>query len=109
ENARAVLESSCGNNMNIRTRSSWKATTISGIVVVVTLLGCAQVPKESVELSATVGRDIASVHKAHRELAQLVFERMRRDINRFVDNVYAPHQIRAFMEADAKLAKSSSP
>jgi len=70
---------------------------------------CAQVPKESVELSVTVGRDIVSVHKAHRELAQLVFERMRRDINRFVDTIYAPFQVRNVMESDNRLARSQNP
>lgn len=71
--------------------------------------GCASVPKESVELSATVGRDIANVHKSHKELAQILFSRMERDVNRFVDKVYAPHQIRAVMDRQYELAKSSDP
>jgi hypothetical protein len=71
--------------------------------------GCAQVPKESVELSATVGRDLAEVHKAHRELAQLLFRRMRKDVNRFVDDVYAPHQIRFVMAEEQKKADSTDP
>jgi len=72
------------------------------------LVACAQVPKESVELSATLGRDIASVHKSHRELAQLLFARMNKDINRFVDQVYAPYQIRRAMVRQNELARSSS-
>lgn len=55
--------------------------------------GCAQVPKESVELSTTVGRDIAVAHEAHRNLVQTLFGRMKQDVNRFVDEVYAPFQI----------------
>jgi hypothetical protein len=71
-------------------------------------MSCAQVPKESVELSATVGRDLATVYKAHRELAQVLFARMRRDINRFVDDVYAPFQINRAMIRQGELANSSN-
>jgi hypothetical protein len=39
--------------------------------------GCAQVPKQSVELSATVGRDIAQVYKAHRELVVILYPPQR--------------------------------
>jgi len=70
---------------------------------------CASVPKESVELSATVGRDIATVHKSHIELAHILFSRMRKDVNRFIDDVYAPYQIRTVMDRQYELAKSSNP
>jgi hypothetical protein len=79
------------------------------IPVVLSILlvsGCAQVPKESVELSATLGRDIAVTHKAHVQLATLLFERMKQDVNRFVDRTYAPYQIKNAMERQKKLADS---
>lgn len=71
------------------------------------LAGCAHVPKESVELSATIGRDLATVHASHRELAQILFSRMRQDINQFVDEVYAPFIIDSLMTRQHKLAQSS--
>lgn len=71
-------------------------------------LQCAQVPKESVELSATIGRDLAEVHRAHRELAEVLFARMRSDVNRFVDEVYAPYQVRTVMDRQWALAHSDS-
>lgn len=79
-------------------------------IVLVGLLfaACASVPKESVELSATVGRDLAIVHKAHREIAQILFTRMRSDVNRFVDDVYAPFQIRNAMNRQQQLAISTN-
>jgi len=67
---------------------------------------CAQVPRESVELSTTIGRDLAAVHESHRELAQILFDRMKGDINRFVDQVYAPHQINVAMARQQELAES---
>jgi len=79
------------------------------VLIGLLLMACAQVPKQSVELSATVGRDIAIVHTAHRELAQVLFGRMQQDINRFVDDVYAPYQIRNTFNRQNELARSSDP
>lgn len=78
------------------------------ILVGLAVCSCAQVPKQSVELSSTVGRDIAAVHKAHTELAHILFQRMRQDINQFVDSFYAPSVIRSVMELDREYAISES-
>lgn len=66
------------------------------------LSACAQVPKESVELSVTVGRDLAEVHRAHRELAIEYFDCVKKDINEFIDEVYRPYMIQKTM-ADFRL------
>lgn len=71
--------------------------------------GCAQVPKESVELSTTVGRDIAQVYRMHRELALILYERIKDDVNRFVDDVYAPYQIEKLLQADHEDFKNGDP
>ena len=72
------------------------------IVVMFVLLGCAQVPRESVELSTTVGRDIAEVYRAHRELAGIFYKRIKDDINAFVDKVYGPYQIQKLLQGEQK-------
>ncbi|HYD79128.1 MAG TPA: hypothetical protein VEC06_04915 [Paucimonas sp.] len=79
------------------------------VVLLAAIAGCAQVPKESVELSSTVGRDVTALHQSHRNLAKLLFSRMRADINRFIDNTYAPYQIRSAMERDFQNSKSALP
>lgn len=71
--------------------------------------GCASVPKEAVTLSTTVGRDIAEVHRAHYQIATILFSRMRSDINRFVDQVYVPYQIKAATDLQWRLARSENP
>jgi len=71
--------------------------------------GCAQVPKQSVELSATVGRDIAQVYKAHRKLAVILYGRIKNDVNKFIDEVYAPYQIKKLLQADHKDFKKGDP
>ncbi len=73
------------------------------------LLACAQVPPEAIELSATVGRDLAIVHESHRQLATILFNRMKDDVNRFVDDVYAPHQIQFVMNGEIAVASDPDP
>jgi hypothetical protein len=60
--------------------------------------GCASTPKQAVELSVTVGRDIESVHSAHVALAGKYFDRMESDVNRFVDTKYRPYCIEKSMQ-----------
>ena len=78
-----------------------------GLLILFT--GCAQVPKESVELSATVGRDIAQVYKAHRDLAIILYGRIINDVNKFIDEVYAPYQIQRLLQADHEDFKRGDP
>lgn len=81
----------------------------AAIWLLLTLTACAQVPREAVDLSATIGRDVAELQRAHRETALLLFQRMRDDIDRFVDDVYAPYQINAVMARQFELANSQDP
>jgi hypothetical protein len=69
------------------------------------LAGCASVPVESVQLSEAVGRDLESLHVAHKELAVRYFQRMHRDVDEFVDEVYRPYVIRSTMEDLGLIAK----
>lgn len=73
----------------------WICLALVGLII-----SCAQVPKEAVELSTTVGRDIAIVHNAHREMALILYGRIKDDVNRFVDDVYAPYQISKLLLAE---------
>ena len=64
------------------------------LVLIFLFHGCAGVPKESVELSVTLGRDLAEVHRSHRQLAIQYFVQIKNNINKFVDEVYRPYIIR---------------
>ncbi len=63
------------------------------------LVACARVPQESVELSVTLGRDLAEAHRANRALASQYFSRMYADVDAFVDRTYRPYLIRSAMES----------
>jgi hypothetical protein len=75
--------------------------TVSRLFLVAALVlaaGCATVPPESIELSATIGRDLSTVHEANRNLALMHFDHLLADVDRFVDEVYRPYIIQATME-----------
>lgn len=73
------------------------------------LLACASTPKQTVELSATVGRDIEAVHVAHVALARKLFDRMEADVNAFVDGTYRPYSISRNIQKFALIEKISHP
>ncbi|GEA20349.1 hypothetical protein [Vibrio harveyi] len=69
-------------------------------VFLVLLSGCTQVPIQSVELSATVGRDIEKMHKAHVQTISILYSRMKADVNEFIDDVYMPYAIKEAIKKD---------
>lgn len=71
-----------------------KVTTL----IFVFVAGCAQVPEQSVELSATVGRDVAAIKESHVALVNIYYDNLITNINQFVDDVYLPYQIQKTLE-----------
>jgi len=69
--------------------------------------GCAQTPQESVELSKTVGRDLQSIESAHLALVKLHFDSRRAQVDRFIDEVYAPHTIKTTLDVRPQGASMS--
>jgi hypothetical protein len=65
------------------------------------LVCCAQIPKESIELSVTVGRDLAIMERSHKKLVEIYYENLINQINDFVDNVYLPYQIKKTLSDEA--------
>ena len=61
---------------------------------------CASVPRESVDLSQSIGTDLEMMQNSHKDLAVILFGRMKDDINNFVDNVYKPYQIRRLLQQE---------
>lgn len=54
---------------------------------------CTVIPKETVVLSETLGDDLQVLHKSHRTAIELQYNRLKDDVNRFVNEVYAPFVI----------------
>jgi len=66
--------------------------------IFIIITACSSIPKESVELSLTTGRDISAMQRAHLELIDLFYNRLISDVNRFIDEVYAPYQTEKLVE-----------
>ncbi|GJL89848.1 MAG: hypothetical protein DHS20C03_35570 [Minwuia thermotolerans] len=67
------------------------------LLLPVTFTACDTVPEEAVTLADTVGRDLEEVHRAHRELANLLYQRLEADIDRFIDDEYRPAYLQSFL------------
>lgn len=63
------------------------------LLPILLMAACAQVPKAAVELSATVGRDMTEMQRAHTALVNIHYEQHLANINRFIDEVYLPWQV----------------
>lgn len=87
-----------GGNPSLRKR--WTGAVV--LILLSLCFSCAQVPKESVELSTTVGRDIAEMSILHHQTVVILYKRIKNDVNKFVDEVYAPYQIHNLLIADQK-------
>ncbi len=61
--------------------------------------GCASVPKESVELSYTLGNDLESLHQSYKTLIARHFELLRREVNSAIDRVFIPAYINDFVKS----------
>lgn len=69
---------------------------IAILFVALLLVGCQNVPKESVELANTVGRDLEEIHRSHLALAELHFNQQIDRANQFIDETYRPAYIEEF-------------
>lgn len=85
-------------NVNDRCAPSGAWTRRAALLAAVALAACASTPRQAVELSATVGRDVEAVHRAHIALAGKYFDRMEADVNAFVDGRYRPYSIEKNMK-----------
>lgn len=68
-------------------------------VLTVSLLGCATVPKEVVELSYTVGQDLEALHLSYRTLMEVHFDGLRAQPVDFLEKRWIPAFLQDFMQS----------
>lgn len=54
---------------------------------------CVSIPKETVTLSKVIGSDLVILQKSHVNMTQLYYQRIKSNINEFIDNTYKPYII----------------
>lgn len=62
----------------------------TAVLVLMIAFGCASVPKEAVQLSYAVGRDIQEIHKGYRNTVRAYFQEMRERGLEVIDNQWRP-------------------
>ncbi|WP_439182628.1 hypothetical protein [Carboxylicivirga taeanensis] len=63
---------------------------LAAIIIISLLSSCASIPKETVELSKVLGSDIQTLQRSHESMIDLYYNKIITDVNRFIDDVYAP-------------------
>ncbi|NIV96577.1 hypothetical protein GWN42_28285 [candidate division KSB1 bacterium] len=79
------------------------------LLVTFTLIGCATVPKEVVELSYTIGGDLEEVHASYKRLVQTHFDGLRAQTLDFFNNKWKPTFLRKFIENSNLVERVSDP
>lgn len=61
-------------------------------------MGCATVPREVVELSYAIGRDVEALHVSYRELVRQHFAQLRAQTTQFIDERWTPVFLKDFIQ-----------
>ncbi len=97
--------------MPIRQRTRWTLKVLLVLGALLTVSGCATVPRESVLLSQTIGDDLQAVHASYSSLCRTHFASLRLQINAFIDTRWTPTYLREFIRDGelVALATASNP
>ncbi len=76
------------------------------VSVTLILAACASIPKEVVTLSQTLGSDLKILHNSHVNTVDIYFDKMKEEINSFVDEKYAPFVIHYVLKSELAEYKS---
>lgn len=68
------------------------------ILLLLFFAGCAQVPPQTVELSATLGKDLEDLHRSHRKAVDLLHDRNVDIVNRYIQDVVVPIYVKAAVD-----------
>lgn len=73
------------------------------------LTACVSIPRQTVTLSQTIGSDLRELQRAHLNFINIYFDKIRTDINVFIDDVYAPYVIHYILKIELKNFKDGIP
>lgn len=77
----------------LRMKTAEVIKPLSAVFAALLMLACSSVPKETIELNSTIGRDIGAIRSAHLETVRLYYNRIEDEINEFIDEVYLPYTV----------------
>lgn len=92
-----------------------KKTIFGYIITLIPLfISCATIPKETVTISETIGKDLQILHDSHKSALKLYYEKVEKEINSFINDVYSPYvihyalnsELTKYKEGDSSLYKA---
>ncbi|MCP4582661.1 MAG: hypothetical protein GY839_13710 [candidate division Zixibacteria bacterium] len=92
--------------MNLRANRLLKSIIV---IITISLIGCASIPKEVVELSYTMGQDLNAVHLSYKGLIKTHFDGLRKQAEDFVENEWTPLYLKKFIEKGKLVDKAKDP
>ena len=69
--------------------TNWSLFIISSFLSII-LSGCYSAPKQTIQLTEITDQQIAELQKSHIHFVQLYYDKLRDDINDFIDNKWTP-------------------
>lgn len=77
--------------------------------VILFINACAVIPKETIILSENIGKDLQTLYSSHRNTIQLYYDKIKNNINTFIDDVYSPYIIHFALESELIEYKAGQP
>ena len=76
------------------------------LAIVCLLNSCVSVPKETVQLSGVIGKDLTVLQNSHTTMVELFYNEIIHNINDFIEDVYAPFIINYVLQGELKNYKN---
>lgn len=70
------------------------------LILIFLMLSCISVPKESITLSETLGKDLQSLKQSHVNTISIYYNTLESKIDKFIDEVYSPFIIQFVLESE---------
>ena len=80
---------------------------IQFLLITVLISSCVSIPKETVELSQALGKDLKVLHTSHRNVVTIYYQKIKDNINIFVKDVYAPYIINFVLKKELNSYKNN--
>ena len=76
------------------------------LLITILITSCISIPKETVQLSQALGKDLKVLHTSHRNVVTIYYEKIKDNINLFIKDVYAPYVINFVLKKELSSYKN---
>ena len=80
--------------------------TIQLLILSIVIASCVSIPKETIELSQTLGNDLKVLQTSHRNTVTIYYQKIKDNISTFIKDVYAPYIINFVLKKELSSYKN---